>query len=301
MKYNLITILGPTAVGKTRLGTLLADKFNGEIISADSRQVYRGMDIGTGKDLKDYEVDRKIIPFHLIDVCEPNNEYNLFFFYKMFFYAFHQIETKSKTPFLVGGTGLFIHSVLKDYSLNEAKFSQSRYDELNNFEYDELVKRLIELQPKQHNTTDLITKERVIKALMIVEEKEHHSIEYKKKINSLVVGVGLPREVVRQRITERLKERLKNGMIEEVERLILEGITYARLEQLGLEYKYVAKYLMNELSYELMFERLNTAIHQFAKRQMTWFRKMEREGIKINWLDGANYQQAEKLITEKYF
>ncbi|MEW6652992.1 MAG: tRNA (adenosine(37)-N6)-dimethylallyltransferase MiaA [Bacteroidota bacterium] len=301
MKHNLITILGPTAVGKTSLGALLAYNFNGEIISADSRQVYRGMDIGTGKDLKDYEVDGKIIPYHLIDVYNPQHEYNLFYFYKMFFDAFKEIEAKDKTPFLVGGTGLFIHSVLKNYSLNEVKFSQQRYEELNKLEYDELAKQLIEIQPKQHNTTDLVTKERVIKALMIAEEKELHSIEYKKKINSLVIGVGLPREIVRNRITERLKERLKNGMIEEVKRLILEGITYARLEQLGLEYKYAAKFLKNELSYQQMFERLNTAIHQFAKRQMTWFRKMEREGIEINWIDGANYEQAEKLITEKYF
>lgn len=301
MQYNLITILGPTAVGKTRLGALLANKFDGEIISADSRQVYKGMDVGTGKDLKDYEVEGRTIPYYLIDVYDPNREYNLFYFYKMFFEAFHNIEKKNKIPFLVGGTGLFIHSILKDYSLNEVKFNQSRFNELNELDYDELSARLIKLQPKQHNTTDLVTKERVIKALLIVEEKEQHSIEHKKEISSLVIGVGLPREVVRKRITERLKERLKGGMIEEVERLILEGVTFARLEQLGLEYKYVAKYLQNELTYELMFERLNTAIHQFAKRQMTWYRKMEREGIVINWIEGADYEHAEKLIMEKYF
>ncbi len=301
MQYNLITILGPTAVGKTRLGALLANKFDGEIISADSRQVYKGMDVGTGKDIKDYEVEGRTIPYYLIDVYDPNREYNLFYFYKMFFEAFYNIEKKNKIPFLVGGTGLFIHSILKDYSLNEVKFNQSRFNELNELDYDELSARLIKLQPKQHNTTDLVTKERVIKALLIVEEKEQHSIEHKKEINSLVVGVGLPREVVRKRITKRLKERLKGGMIEEVERLILEGVTFARLEQLGLEYKYVAKYLQNELTYELMFERLNTAIHQFAKRQMTWYRKMEREGIVINWIEGADYEHAEKLIMEKYF
>lgn len=301
MRYNLITILGPTAVGKTRLGALLANKFTGEIISADSRQVYIGMDVGTGKDLKDYEVNGRTIPHYLIDVYEPNREYNLFFFYKMFFEAFHEVEKKKKIPFLVGGTGLFIHSILKDYSLKEVNFNQSRFDELNELDYDELSARLIKLQPKQHNTTDLVTKERVIKALMIVEQKEQRSIENKKEINSLVIGVGLPREVIRKRITERLKERLNGGMIEEVERLLFEGVTFARLEQLGLEYKYVAKYLQNELSYDIMFERLNTAIHQFAKRQMTWYRKMEREGIIINWIEGANYEQAEKLVMEKYF
>ncbi|MDP2037452.1 MAG: tRNA dimethylallyltransferase, partial [Ignavibacteria bacterium] len=272
-----------------------------EIISADSRQVYRGMDIGTGKDLKDYEVDGKVIPYHLIDVYDPQHEYNLFYFYKMFFEAYHKIELNRKTPFLAGGTGLFIHSILKDYGLGEVEFDQQRYDELNKLDYDELAYRLVELQPKQHNTTDLVTKERVIRALMIAEEKDSKSIEHKKEIKSLVIGVSLPRDVVRKRITLRLKERLQNGMIEEVEKLVAEGVTFERLEQLGLEYKFVAKYLQNELSKEEMFERLNTAIHQFSKRQMTWYRKMEREGIAINWIDGSNYEQAEKLIRGKYF
>lgn len=301
MQYNLITILGPTAVGKTRLAALLAHKFDGEIISADSRQVYRGMDIGTGKDLKDYEVEGKIIPYHLIDVYDPQHEYNLFYFYKMFFNAYHEIEQNKKLPFLAGGTGLFIHSILKDYGLGEVEFDQQRYGELNVLAYEELAHRLVELQPKQHNTTDLVTKERVIRALMIAEEKDSKTIEYKKEIKSLVIGVALPREIVRKRITLRLKERLQNGMIEEVERLVAEGVSFDRLEQLGLEYKFVAKYLQNELSKEEMFKRLNTAIHQFAKRQMTWYRKMEREGIEINWIEGPDYKQAEKLIREKYF
>ncbi len=301
MNYNLITILGPTAVGKTRLAALLAQKFSGEIISADSRQVYRGMDIGTGKDLKDYEVAGKTIPYHLIDVFDPKQEYNLFLFYKMFFEAYHKIELNKKTPFLAGGTGLFLHSILKDYKLGEVEFDQKRYNELNELDYDELSYRLIELQPKQHNTTDLVTKDRVIRALMIVEEKNLKSIEYKKEINSLVIGVSLPRDIVRERITLRLKERLQTGMIEEVERLLSEGVSHDRLLQLGLEYKYVALFLRNELTKEEMLEKLNIAIHQFSKRQMTWFRKMEREGIEINWIDGADYEQAKKLIIQKYF
>ncbi|MFA7418658.1 MAG: tRNA (adenosine(37)-N6)-dimethylallyltransferase MiaA [Melioribacteraceae bacterium] len=301
MNYNLITILGPTAVGKTRLATLLAQKFNGEIISADSRQVYRGMDIGTGKDLKDYEVDGKTIPYHLIDVFDPKQEYNLFLFYKMFFEAYHKIELNNKTPFLAGGTGLFLHSILKDYKLGEVEFDQNRYDELNELEYDELAYRLVVLQPKQHNTTDLVTKDRVIRALMIVEEKNLKSIEYKREINSLIIGVSLPRDVVRKRITLRLKERLQGGMIEEVERLISEGVSFERLLQLGLEYKFVALFLRKELTRDEMFERLNVAIHQFSKRQMTWFRKMEREGIKIHWIEGADYEQAERIIIQKYF
>ncbi len=301
MKYNLITILGPTAVGKTRLAALLAQKFNGEIISADSRQVYRGMDLGTGKDLKDYEVEGKTIPSHLIDVFDPKQEYNLFLFYKMFFEAYHKIELNNKIPFLAGGTGLFLHSILKDYKLGEVEFDKNRYDELNELDYDELAYRLVELQPKQHNTTDLVTKDRVIRALMIVEEKNLKSIEHKREINSLVIGVSLPRDVVRKRITLRLKERLQGGMIEEVERLISEGVSYERLLQLGLEYKFVAMFLRKELTRDEMFERLNVAIHQFSKRQMTWFRKMEREGIEINWIDGADYEQAEKIIIQKYF
>ena len=299
--FNLITILGPTAVGKTRLAALLAHRFGGEIISADSRQVYKGMDIGTGKDLEDYSVDGEIIPYHLVDVFHPKDEYNLFYFYKMFFEAFAKIESQKRIPFLAGGTGLYIHAVLKEYELREVEFNQDRYDELNEFSYDDLAARLIELQPKQHNTTDLINKDRVIRALMIAEQNSFTQVENKKEINPLVIGVGLPREEVRKRITVRLKHRLENGMVEEVKRLMEEGISLARMEQLGLEYKFVAKYLHGELSYNEMFEKLNIAIHQFSKRQMTWFRKMEKEGIKINWIDGADFNAAEKLILEKYF
>lgn len=301
MKYNLITILGPTAVGKTRLAAMLANRFNGEIISADSRQVYVGMDIGTGKDLKDYEVNGKTVPYHLIDVFDPKEEYNLFYFYKMFFEAYKLITDRIRTPFLAGGTGLFLHSILKGYELTEVRFNKERFDELNKLEYEELVDRLIALQPKQHNTTDTVNKERVIKALMIAEKQNSDKYEPQIKINSLVIGVDLPRNEVKQRITIRLKERLENGMIEEVEKLISNGVSHHRLEQLGLEYKFVAKYLQKEFGYEELFNKLNIAIHQFSKRQMTWFRKMEREGIKINWIDGANYNQAEQIILNNYF
>lgn len=301
MQYNLITILGPTAVGKTRLAALLANRFNGEIISADSRQVYKGMDIGTGKDLADYIVNGKQVEYHLVDVFDPKNEFNLFFFYKTFFDVFAGIERKNKVPILAGGTGLYIHSVLKEYQLRDVEFNQDRYDELSEFSYDELADRLIKLQPKQHNTTDLVNKDRVIRALMIVEQNEFLTIENKRNINSLVIGVGLPRNEVRKRITERLKHRLETGMVEEVKRLMDKGISYERMKQLGLEYKFVAMYLQNELTYDQMFEKLNIAIHQFSKRQMTWFRKMEKEGIKIHWLDGPDYKTAEQLILNKYF
>jgi len=301
MQYNLITILGPTAVGKTRLAALLAHRFGGEIISADSRQVYKGMDIGTGKDLADYVVEGETIPYHLVDVFHPNDEYNLFYFYKMFFDVLNKIELKKNIPILAGGTGLYIHSVLKEYQLREVEFSQERYDELNEYDYDELAARLITLQPKQHNTTDLVNKDRVIRALMIVEQNGFITVENKKEINSFVIGVGLPRDEVRKRITVRLKHRLETGMVEEVKRLMEEGVSLARMEQLGLEYKFVAKYLQGDLDYDEMFEKLNIAIHQFSKRQMTWFRKMEREGININWINGADYQAAEQLILNNFF
>jgi len=301
MKYNLITILGPTAVGKTRLAALLANRFDGEIISADSRQVYKGMDIGTGKDLADYEVNGKIIPYHLIDVVDPKNEFNLFEFYKLFFEAFHKISSKEKTPFLCGGTGLYIHSIIKDYKLSEVKFNQERFDELNQLDYETLKEMLLKLQPKQHNTTDTINKDRVIRALMIAEQKGMKEVNYKCEIHSLNIGVFLERDFVKKRITERLKQRLENGLIEEVQRLNNEGVSFQRLEQFGLEYKFVAKYLQNEISYDEMFEKLNIAIHQFSKRQLTWFRKMEREGIKIHWIDGADFNTAENIILKNYF
>lgn len=301
MNYNLITILGPTAVGKTRLAALLANRFDGEIISADSRQVYKGMDIGTGKDLADYYVDGNLISYHLIDVVSPNIEFNLFEFYKLFFEAFHQITFNEKTPFLCGGTGLYIHSIIKDYKLSEVKFDENRFNELNKFDYETLKKILLKLQPKQHNTTDTINKERVILAIIIAEQKEMKDVNFKCEINSFNIGIYLEREAVKKRITERLIQRLKNGLIEEVQRLNNEGVSFQRLEQFGLEYKFVAKYLKKEISYNEMFEKLNVAIHQFSKRQMTWFRKMEREGIKIHWIDGADFSKAEKLIINNYF
>jgi tRNA dimethylallyltransferase len=301
MKYNLITILGPTAVGKTQLSALLANRFNGEIISADSRQVYIGMDIGTGKDLNDYEVGGRIIPYHLIDVIDPKEEYSLFYFYKMFFDSYKLVVDRNHIPFLAGGTGLFLHSIIKGYDLTAVEFSQDRYDELNELEYDELAYQLKTLQPKQHNTTDLINKERVIKALMIAEKQDTNKFETKVEINSLIIGVNLPREQVKERITKRLKERLEAGMVEEVERLIENGVSLKRLDQLGLEYKFIAMYLQKEITSDELFNKLNIAIHQFSKRQMTWFRKMEREGIKIHWIDGPNYEQAEEIILKYYF
>jgi len=301
MPYNLITILGPTAAGKTRLGALLASRFNGEIISADSRQVYIGMDIGTGKDIDDYTVGGKTVPFHLIDVIEPDKEFNLFMFNKLFYESFDEITSHKKIPFLVGGTGLYLHSILKEYELNEINFSQERFNELERLELTELTALLRKLNLSLHNTTDLLIKERVIRAIMISESQNEIRAVSRSRVNPLVIGVELEREEIKRRITERLKQRLKNRMIEEVKKLIEHGISYQRLDLFGLEYKFIGKYLRGTLNYNDMFQKLNSAIHDFAKRQMTWFRKMEREGIYIEWINGPDYDAAQKIILQNYF
>lgn len=301
MPYNLITILGPTAVRKTRLASLLANRFNGEIISADSRQVYVGMDLGTGKDLADYIVEGERVPYHLIDVIEPHDEFNLFMFDKLFHESFDEITSRKKIPFLVGGTGLYIHSILKGYELNEISFNQERFNELKQLELPKLTGLLRKLNPALHNTTDLLIKERVIRAIMITENQNEIKPTSKTEINSLVIGIKLERKEIKQRITERLRQRLQNGMIEEVRKLVEQGISYQRLDLFGLEYKFIGKHLRGDLNYNDMFQKLNSAIHDFAKRQMTWFRKMEREGIQIDWINGPNYDEAEQIILQKYF
>jgi len=301
MKYNLITILGPTAVGKTRLSALLAYRFNGEIISADSRQVYKDMDIGTGKDLNDYIVEGKKVAYHLVDVIDPGKEFNLFMFNQSFYNLFNDVTSRNKIPFLVGGTGMYLHSILKGYELNKVEFDNTRYNELCELDIPILQNKLKKLNPNLHNTTDLLIKDRVIRAIMIAEKQDMEDVKGKVPVNSLTIGINLEREKVRERITERLKHRLETGMIEEVEKLIYQGIAFEKLEFFGLEYKFIAKYLKGQLNYDEMFQKLNTAIHQFAKRQMTWFRKMEREGINIFWINGADYDQAEQIILNNYF
>ena len=299
--YNLITILGPTAVGKTRLAAELAFKFSGEIISADSRQVYKRMNIGTGKDLADYIVDGNSIQYHLIDVLDPDEEFNLFLFNKFFYKTFSEINKKNKTPFLVGGTGLFIHSILKQYDLNEIEIDEEKYSKLENKSLEQLCEKLKKINPNLHNNTDLLIKDRVIKAIIVAENNLNKNIEGKTEINSLVIGVKLEREKIKERITNRLKERLKNGMIEEVEELIKSGVTFEKLNFFGLEYKFIGQYLNGKLNYNDMYQKLNSAIHAFAKRQMTWFRKMEKEGININWIEGADVLKASEIIEQNYF
>ncbi len=295
MPSRLIVILGPTATGKTRLSARLANEFNGEIISADSRQVYRGMDIGTGKDLNDFFVEGKKIIYHLIDIIEPTEEFNLYLFIKYFNHSFNEIIKKGKIPFLAGGTGLYISSVLQQYNLKQADFSSLKQKEIQQLSIDKLREILLNLKRKVHNTTDLLDKDRIIKAILI-EISRDDTLSVPKEISPLVIGINLAREEIKKNITVRLKKRLDEGMIEEVKSLLSKGIPLKRLYGFGLEYKMAAMYLNNELSYDDMFNKLNSDIHKFAKRQMTWFRKMQREGVIINWIDGPDFPAARKLI-----
>ena len=281
MSADLITILGPTACGKTSLAVKLAIEFNGEIISADSRQVYRRMNIGTGKDLEDYNLNGTNVRHHLIDIVDPDQEFNLFEFHTLFYRAFEQIRERNKLPFLAGGTGLYLSSILQNYKLNRTDFSSGRAEELNRFNIETLREILLSKKVGIHNKTDLIDKDRIIKAILVAEAGPEESDIFP-EINPLVIGIKAGRDIIKKRITERLKKRLAAGMIEEVEDLINTGITFEKLNFFGLEYKYIGLYLKGELNYNDMFRKLNSAIHNFAKRQMTWFRKMEREGVNIN-------------------
>jgi tRNA dimethylallyltransferase len=258
------------------------------------------MDIGTGKDIADYNVKGKIVESYLIDLIEPEKEYNLFSFMRNFHLAFDKICGNGKIPFLAGGTGLYLHSVLKDYNLTKVEFDTGRYEELNRLDLDKLTYALKRINPALHNTTDLLIKDRVIRAIIIAEGGAVKE-EEKESIRPLVIGVRFEREIIKERITARLKHRLQNGMIDEVKNLVARGIPFERLELFGLEYKFVGRYLKGELNYDEMYRNLNGAIHSFAKRQMTWFRKMEREGIVIRWIEGPDFQQAEKIINDNYF
>ena len=283
MKEKLIVILGPTAVGKTRFAVKLANKFNGEIISADSRQVYKQMNIGTGKDLDDYKIDDREIPYHLIDIIEPTEEFDLFHFQKLFKDAFEKITSQKRIPFLIGGTALYIHSILKNYQMLDVDFNSSRRKELETLPIEELRSLLKEMRSNAHNITDLIEKERIIKAILISEQKNSVTKNNNLELMNFVIGLKDDRETIKKNITSRLKKRLENGMIEEVEKLVKSGISFEKLDFFGLEYKYIGRYIKGELNYNDMFQKLNSSIHKFAKRQMTWFGK---KMISIQWLKG---------------
>jgi tRNA dimethylallyltransferase len=295
MSYDLITILGPTASGKTSIAAHLAKDFNGEIISADSRQVYKGMDIGTGKDLIEFR--KNDVRYHLIDIVEPSEEYNLFRFTKDFQSAFEIIKSKSKLPILVGGTGLYISAILQSYYLPEID-GDNELKKLSRLTFVQLKETLIELKPKLHNVTDLKSKDRLIKAILIerAREKANPSIS---NLQSLNIGINSEREETKRRITERLKQRLTAGMIEEVDELMRKGVSLEKLNYFGLEYKFVSQYIAGKLNYNDMFQKLNSAIHNFAKRQMTWFRKMEKEGVKINWFSPDDYSKIKNFVNSQ--
>jgi tRNA dimethylallyltransferase len=288
-KYNLITVLGPTATGKTALAAHLAAKIDGEVISGDSRQVYCGMDIGTGKDYADYFVDDVEIPAHLLDIEDPGKHYNVYRFQADFVKVFDDIQTREKFPVLCGGSGLYLEAVLKDYKLIQVPPNKKLRKELEGKSLDELTEILKKLKPNLHNKTDLETDRRAVRAIEIeMYYRENPQLETPMpEIHSLNIGVKVDRETRRNRITRRLKQRLDEGMLDEVQKLLDSGLTPEQLIYYGLEYKYLTLHLTGELSYEEMFSQLEIAIHQFAKRQMTWFRGMEKRGTKIHWIDGA--------------
>ena len=321
---QMITILGPTASGKTPIAAHLAATIGGEIISADSRQVYRRMDIGTGKDLADYVVrregvrregekesgekerrsqetgDSRKVPYHLIDICEPGTKYNLFEYQQDFFDAYQDIRSRGAVPILCGGTGLYIEAVLKGYQLSPVPQNQALRDSLEGKSLEELTTMLTDLKARNgsnmHNTTDVDSCQRAIRAIEIETYNLEHPTPRRElpPVDSIIIGVDIDRELRREKITRRLKARLEDGMVDEVKALLDEGIPADDLIYYGLEYKFVTEYLVGKLSYDEMFTRLEIAIHQFAKRQMTWFRGMERRGFKINWID-ATLPMEEKI------
>ena len=283
---KLITIIGPTASGKTPFAVEVANKVDGEIISGDSRQIYRLMDIGTGKDLSDYKIGNKKIRNHLIDIREPGEKYTLFNFQEDFHSAYQDIISRDKTPILCGGTGLYIESVLKGYELMKVPINENLRKSFENKSLDEL-KTILSKYKKLHNTTDTNTKQRALRAIEIADfqQEKNTSKQVFAPIDSLIIGVSIDRENRRHKISSRLKARLDEGMIDEVKNLLSLGIAADDLIYYGLEYKYVTLHVIGEISYSEMFTQLEIAIHQFAKRQMTWFRGMERRGLKIHWID----------------
>ena len=302
---KMITILGPTASGKTTLASHLALKLDAEIISADSRQVYRGMDIGTGKDLNDYDIEGHKIPYHLIDIAEPGSKYNLYEYQKDFHEVYSGICSRGKLPILCGGTGLYIEAVLKGYSLSPVPQNLSLRKSFEGKTLQELTSVLEELKQKtgsnMHNKTDVDSCQRAIRAIEIEKYNLDHpaSLRQMPQIDSLVIGVNIDRDQRREKITQRLKQRLENGMVEEVRGLLSKGIPAEDLIYYGLEYKYITEYIIGKTSYDEMFRGLEIAIHQFAKRQMTWFRGMERRGFNIHWIDALlpMEDKIEKILT----
>lgn len=298
---RLITILGPTATGKTKLAVKLASIIGGEIISADSRQVYRGMNLGTGKDLDDFIVYGKQIPYHLIDLHNPGYEYNIFEFQNDFKNAHNLIEKRGNIPIMCGGSGMYLDSILRAYQMKEAPFNEKLQEDLEGLSHKMLIDRLKAVSPL-HNTTDVNITERLIRAIEIAEAENSNKVlfDYIKVLRTINFGIFFERKQIRERITERLHKRLEEGMIDEVKNLLEEGYTEDQLTFYGLEYKYLTMCVVGKISWDEMFDKLNIAIHQFAKRQMTWFRRMEKKGVHINWIDGnLSTEESLSLILQK--
>jgi len=303
--HDLLVVLGPTATGKTKLAVQLANRLDGEIISADSRQVYRGMDIGTGKDLKEYDINGEKIPYHLIDIIEPIEEYNVFQFQKDFNKAFTKIQDQQKLPILCGGTGFYIKATLMNFHLPAVEPDKELRQELEDWTFEDLIQEFESIALKTLKNHPIDTKRRVIRAIEIAmnSEKEvgntmYHNLQSKIQ-NPIVFGIEYPRDMIRKQITERLFDRLDQGMINEVEKLLDNGITHKRLESFGLEYRFISLHLRGQLTQTEMIEKLNTAIHQFAKRQMTFFRNIEKNGISIHWVPKGNVSKAMDILKRR--
>jgi len=294
--YNCIVVLGPTAVGKTSIGVALANHFDGEVISADSRQTYCKLDIGSGKDICEYQIDGKKIPYHLIDIVSLPKEYNVYNYQQDFYKVFKDVISRGKMPVIVGGTGMYLDAIIRDYQLVILPENEKLHQELLNTPLEELAARLLKEQPELHTKCDLLEKDRVIKALEIIEAKKNGvdstSVD-RPEIKPLIIGTTLERPQIWEHISIRLQERLDNGMLEEVQSIHDSGITWERLEKLGLEYRYCSLFLQGKIqSKQELFEKLFIAIRQFAKRQETWFRMMEKNGVKINWLEKITDKQS---------
>ncbi len=297
----LIVITGPTATGKTKLAARIAAATEGEIISADSRQVYRGMDYGTGKDYGDYIVDGYLVPYHLVDIVDAGYEYNVFEFQQDFLKAYRHILKRNKQPILCGGTGLYIEAAIGKHKLLKVPQNNELRKKLTSMTWQELTEMLAFMR-QLHNTSDTTDRNRLIRAIEIESFNKENANERNDypDVKPLIFAISLDRKEIRSRITQRLKNRLERGMVDEINRLISSGVKPAQLDFYGLEYRYLTQYAIGDIKYDVMFEKLNTAIHQFAKRQMTWFRRMERNGYAINWLDGTlPMEEKTQIIMDK--
>jgi tRNA dimethylallyltransferase len=300
LTYNAIILTGPTASGKTALAVQLANALNGEIISADSRQVYKQLNIGVGKDLDEYHLNGEIVPYYLIDIAEVETHFHLYDYITHFYHAFKTIENNGKLPIICGGTGLYLDAILKKHELAAIPNNLELRSKIENWSKEELIEKLNSYATKPEKA-DLSSHKRLIRAVEIAEYLNNTNVPKVPfvELNPIIFALDLPTEQRRNKISARLKFRLENGMIEEVQQLLLAGISHERLQFLGLEYQFISKYLLGEISFDELFLKLETAIHQYAKRQMTWFRKMEREGCTIHWLD-ANMPASEHIKTVQH-